>query len=265
MDPVPLNVLVIGATGSIGRLVVQEAVRQGHTVRALMRTSRGTHFPAGVEVVVGDVTRPETLAPAFEGIDAVVLTVNADGQGKEASEAVYYGGISNVLSAIGGRNVRVALMTTIGVTERLGSYNRTNQGHDWKRRGERLLRASGLPYTIIRPGWFDYNAADQHRLVFLQGDRRQSGTPSDGVISRQQIAEVLVESLTSDAANRKTLELVAEKGPAPADLEPLFAALKPDPEDALDAVLDVDNMPLDQEPDGVRHDLRKVSKSHAAA
>ena len=35
------------------------------------------------------------------------------------------------------------------------------------------LRASGLPYTIVRPGWFDYNAADQHRLVLLQGDTRQ--------------------------------------------------------------------------------------------
>ncbi|EUB99459.1 hypothetical protein PMI07_005740 [Rhizobium sp. CF080] len=132
MDRVPFNVLVIGATGSIGRLVVQEAFRQGHTVRALTRNpSRATRFPAGVEVVGGDVTRPETLAPAFEGIDAVVLTVNADGHGKEASEAVYYGGIRSVLSAIGGRDVRVALMTTIGITERLGSYNQTNQGHDW--------------------------------------------------------------------------------------------------------------------------------------
>jgi uncharacterized protein YbjT (DUF2867 family) len=36
-------------------------------------------------------------------------------------------------------------------------------GHDWKRRGERLVRASGLPYTIVRPGWFDYNDAGQHR------------------------------------------------------------------------------------------------------
>jgi uncharacterized protein YbjT (DUF2867 family) len=45
----------------------------------------------------------------------------------------------------------------IGVTNRDGNYNRQAEAHDWKRRGERLVRASGLPYTIVRPGWFDYN------------------------------------------------------------------------------------------------------------
>jgi hypothetical protein len=39
--------------------------------------------------------------------------------------------------------------------------------HDWKRRSERFLRASWLPYTTVRTGWFDYNAPDQHRLCFL--------------------------------------------------------------------------------------------------
>ena len=60
------------------------------------------------------------------------------------------------------------------------------------------MRASGLPYTIVRPGWFDYNAPDEHRLVLLQGDTRQAGDPSDGVVARRQIAEVLVRSLSSD-------------------------------------------------------------------
>jgi len=69
--------------------------------------------------------------------------------------------------------------------------------HDWKRRGEQLVRASGLPYTIVSPGWFDYNPPDQHRLVFLQGDRRQVGDFSDGVVARRQIAHVLVESFSS--------------------------------------------------------------------
>jgi uncharacterized protein YbjT (DUF2867 family) len=253
-----LKILVIGATGSVGRLVVTEALAREHAVRALVRdTSRAARLPA-VEVVVGDVTKPETLAPALEGVDAVVLTVNADGQGKEAAEAVYYRGVRDFISAIGRRPVRIALMTTIGVTERRGSYNKSNEGHDWKRRAERLLRRSGLEYTIVRPGWFDYNDADQHRLVLLQGDRRHAGTPEDGVIARKQIAELLVASLTSEAANRKTFELVAEKGPAQTDFDPLFAALKQDPENALDAVLDLDNMPLDQEPERVRRDLETV-------
>ena len=130
--------------------------------------------------------------------------------------------------------------------------------HAWKRRGERLVRAGGLPYTIVRPGWFDYNEPDQQHLVMLQGDRRWAGDPSDGVISRAQIAQVLVASLTSEAADCKSLELVAEHGPAQTDLDPLFHALQPDPPGALDAVLDRDNLPLTQEPPGVVGELEAV-------
>ncbi len=61
-----------------------------------------------------------------------------------------------------------------GVTNRTGQYNRTTEAHDWKRRSERLVRASGFPYMIVRPGWFDYNGPDEHRLIFLQGDTRQA-------------------------------------------------------------------------------------------
>lgn len=167
---------------------------------------------------------------------------------------------AKLLQALGGRRVRIALMTSIGVTNRDGAYNRATQIHDWKRRGERLVRLSGLPYTIVRPGWFDYNTPDQHRLVFLQGDHRHAGDPSDGVVARQQIAQVLVYSLTSDAARNKSLELVADRGPAPRDLDPLFAALDADTDGALDAVRDTNNMPLAAEPAQVREDMALLSK-----
>jgi uncharacterized protein YbjT (DUF2867 family) len=251
-----LVILAVGATGSIGRHVVTEAIAAGHTVRALVRDrARAAGLPAAVEVVVGDVTRPDTLGAAVAGIDAVVFTLGSDGLGKVGARTIDYAGVRNVLDAIGGRPVRVALMTSIGVTNRNSSYNRSSEAHDWKRRSERLLRASGQEYTIVRPSWFDYNAADQHALVFLQGDRRHTGSPADGVVARQQIAQVLVASLTSDAARHKTLELVAETGPAPAVLEPLFAELAADPTGSLDAIADTSNMPPDAEPAIVRTDL----------
>jgi uncharacterized protein YbjT (DUF2867 family) len=254
-----MTVLVIGATGSIGRLVVAEALRQGHAVRALVRDrARAGGLPQDAQLVVGDLTRAETLAAAVEGISAVIFTHGASGGGKAGAEAVDYGAVRNVLRALAGRPVRVALMTAIGVTNREGAYNRSTQIHDWKRRGERLVRASGLPYTIVRPGWFDYNAPDQHRLVFLQGDMRRAGDPSDGVISRQQIAQVLVRSLSSDTARGKSFELVAERGPAPTNLDPLFAALEADAAGAVDAVRDTANMPLADEPARVREDLAQV-------
>ena len=254
------TVLVVGATGSIGRLVVEEAVRQGYLVRALVRTpSKTRKFSPQVEVISGDVTRPETLTAAVNGIDAIVLTLGSDGAGKVGAETVDYGGVRNVLTALGSRTARIVLMTSIGVTNRAGSYNRSTESHDWKRRAERLVRASGLPYTIVRPGWFDYNKADEHQLVFLQGDTRQAGDSSDGVIARSQIAEVLVRSLSSDHALRKTLELVATKGPAQKNLDELFAALDPDLENGFDGVRDTPNQPLEDEPQRVRDDLGALS------
>jgi uncharacterized protein YbjT (DUF2867 family) len=257
----PAKLLVIGATGSIGRLVVAEALREGYRVRALVRARAKAQrmLPPQVELAVGDVTQPETLTAAVDGVDAIVFTHGSDGGGKVESRNVDYGAVRNVIFAVGRRKVRIALMTAIGVTNRTSDYNRRSEAHDWKRRAERLVRASGLPYTIVRPGWFDYNAADQHRLCLLQGDTRHAGDPSDGVIARQQIAEILVRSLSSPAAERKTFELVAEHGPAQTDLEALFAALEADPLGALDAIRDRDNQPLSDEPTAVREDLTRIS------
>ncbi|MGA2500676.1 MAG: SDR family oxidoreductase [Tepidisphaeraceae bacterium] len=257
-----MTVLVVGATGSIGRLVVDEALRQGHAVRALARNpDKASQLSSQAQVVLGDVTRPDALSRAVDGVDAIVFTLGSDGAGTVGAESVDYGGVRNVLAALGSRKARIALMTSIGVTNRTGTYNRSTEAHDWKRRSERLVRVSGLPYTIVRPGWFDYNGSDEHRLILLQGDKRQAGDSSDGVIARQQIAEVLVRSLSSDQALRKTFELIAVTGPAPDDFDALFTVLEEDPNGALDGVHDMANMPLEDEPQRVRDDLDRRART----
>jgi uncharacterized protein YbjT (DUF2867 family) len=244
-----LTVLVVGATGSIGRHVVATSIRAGHHTRALVRsTSRAKGLDPAAETVVGDLTDASTLTAAVDGIDAVVFT---HGDNSNA-EAVNYGAVRNVLHALDGRPVRIALMTTVGVTVR-------HPSSEWKRRGERLVRASGNRYTIVRPGWFDYNDDDQLQNVFLQGDTRHAGNSSDGVIARAQIARVLVDSLTSDAADHTTFELVAERGPAQTDLDPVFAAL--DHDGTIDGVRDQQNLPVDAEPASVQADLRDLARS----
>lgn len=125
-----LNILAIGGTGSVGRHVVDTATKAGHKVRVLSRRPAST---PGVETVVGDLTDPNTLTSAVDGIDAVVFT-HGSHTGEDAIRDVDYQGVLNVLRAIGDRPVRIALMTAIGVTYRDSYYNKTMKAHDWKRR-----------------------------------------------------------------------------------------------------------------------------------
>jgi hypothetical protein len=81
MNPPPrIDVLVVGATGSIGELVVAEAIRRGHRTGALVRNSRRAEsLPASAQIVVGDLTRADTLAEAVDGANAVVFTHGSNG------------------------------------------------------------------------------------------------------------------------------------------------------------------------------------------
>jgi uncharacterized protein YbjT (DUF2867 family) len=127
----PTTVLVVGATGSIGRLVVAEAIRQGYTTRALVRDrDKARRLPVDAQVAVGDVTRLDTLIAAVDGVDAVVFTHGSDAAGRAGAENVDYGGVRNILTALGSRPARIALMTSIGVTNRSSAYNRSTEGHD---------------------------------------------------------------------------------------------------------------------------------------
>lgn len=254
MNDRPATVLIAGATGSIGRFAVAEALKHGYTVRALVRDREraARMLPDAAELVIGDLTRPETLDTAVEGVDAVVFTHGSTTNERDVRDNDY-AGVANILRALGGHRAHIALMTAIGATRPGVAYAQ------WKLRSERLVRASGNPYTIVRPGWFDYNQPDQRKIVMLQGDRRQSGSPADGVIARDQIARVLIDSLHIVAANHKTFELVAEQGSEQAELATVFGALVPDPGETLDAVEDVVDLTITKEPETFLHDLATIS------
>lgn len=251
-----MRILSVGATGSVGRHVVDQALARGHEVTALSRRTI-RDLPNGARLVVADLTDVQTLEKAVKDVDAVVFTHGVQ-YGAHGAAAVDYGAVRNVLQILAGRPTRIALMTTMSVT------NTARPPLIWKRRSERLLRAGGHPYTIVRPGWFDANAPDQTHIVMRQGDDRQSGTPADGVISRRQIARVLVESLTNDAAIGKTLELSAEHGPEQADLTDVFAALTQDTPGSLDGSLDAENLSLAEEPAAIRQDLTDLGRKDTA-
>jgi len=206
-----------------------------------------------VDLVRGDLEDAGSLTAALQGIDAVVFTHGGNGSPDQARR-IDYGGVANVLHALDGRTPRIALMTSIGVSRQ----GRGSVGEllDWKRRSERLVRASGAPYTIVRPGWFDHVGPGDERLVFEQGDTGNGG------IGRDQVADVLVRSLLTDTAVGKTFELFAEPGPAPTAWAALFLPLTPDTAGELDGAGDPDTLPpLGDEPESVRADLSRLAGS----
>ena len=160
------SVLVVGSTGSIGRHVVHAAALRGLGIRALSRdaarANRAFAGIPGVEVVQGDATEPASLLRFVDAVDAVILVHGDDSR----PEGVDYGVVPALLGALNGRRPHVALMSSINATDASGPYADLLT---WKRRGERLLRASGLAYTIVRPGWFDAVEFADDRPVLAQG------------------------------------------------------------------------------------------------
>lgn len=110
------DVLMVGATGSIGRLAVEAAQRHGLRPRALVRdVRRAERLLPGVELVRGDLEDPASLRNAVGGADAIVLTHGSGGD-PETRRRVDYGGVRNLLQALDGARPRVALMTSIYAT-----------------------------------------------------------------------------------------------------------------------------------------------------
>lgn len=247
------TVVVIGATGQIGRVVVAEALAQGHAVRAQTRSASRARrvLPAGAEVVEAPPTDVEALRRLTDGADGVILTHGGDADGENA----YYAVVPALLEALADSPAtRVALMTSMNVSRPGGAYSFM----DWKRRAERVLRASGRPYTIIRPGWFGYQDATDQAVELLQGDRVTSARGVD----RRHVALALLAALTCPSALGRTVEVFSAPGPAvtgPDDLEPLFASTRPDDETGW-GVDDERRVPLADEPARVREDITRLSR-----
>src|SRR3982751_6907874 len=68
-----MTILVTGATGNVGREVVEQLVKRGANVRALVRDPAKANFPAGVEVVQGDLLDVDSLRSAFSGVSTLFL------------------------------------------------------------------------------------------------------------------------------------------------------------------------------------------------
>lgn len=146
-------ILVVGATGALGGLVVERLVAEGHPVRALVRSPGAATALGrpGVTPVLGDLKDPASLRAAVEGVDAVVTTANSVQRGgTDTVESVDRAGNRALIDAARGAGVgRFVFVSALGAsTDGPIPFLRA------KAETEAHLRASGMSYTIIAPNVF---------------------------------------------------------------------------------------------------------------
>lgn len=188
-------ILVTGASGNVGQEVVRQMAATAHPVRAAYQSSmKASAAPAGVETILLDYNRAETLRAALVGVDRVFLVgpvaptlVELE---RNATEAIKRSGVPLVvkLSAMGTRNV---------------TFPRQHQ------ESEDFIRASGIGFTFLRPNGFM-----QNMVTYNSGTIKEQsaffGSQGEGRVSHidiRDIAAVAVKTLTEDGHLGKTYTL----------------------------------------------------------
>jgi uncharacterized protein YbjT (DUF2867 family) len=191
-------ILVTGATGIVGGELVPQLVAAGQRVRVLVRDPAKADWGPTVEVVQADLERPDTLAEVFAGVKKAVMSVNGP------DIALLEG---NCLAAA--RQAGVEHIVKLSALEAFQSHMDGTVHARAHVVGEERLRKLGVPWTMVRPGFF---ASNLH-LYFL----RQTATggalylpTGDGEelpIDPRDIAAVALMVLTTDGHQGKVYDL----------------------------------------------------------
>jgi uncharacterized protein YbjT (DUF2867 family) len=182
-------VLVTGATGRVGRLVVDELLRAGAAVRALTRRPEQAALPAGAEVVMGDLTVPASLDVALEGIASVFLVWTA---AQDAAAAL----IARLAAHPPAQPRRVVYLSSPHQTPH-PFFQQPNPLRGLHAEVERLLAAANLDVVVLRPGMFASNALHWWAPQIRNGDvvRWPFGAAETAPVDERDIAAVVTRAL----------------------------------------------------------------------
>ncbi len=201
-------VLVAGATGSIGRFVVQHLLAGGHAVRGLTRhPEKAREGEPRVQWAQGDFTAPDTLEGIAEGVDRIVFAAGSKSWADPSNspELVDYGGVRELCD----RGLRAGAKRMVVISS-VGTRNPLKQASDhlrnvirWKAKAEEHLRASELDHAILRPLGMWNRPGGELGVAVLSGDTVRASV----TISRQDLAVVAAECAFLDGARDKSFEL----------------------------------------------------------
>lgn len=202
-----MQVFVAGATGETGRRIVQILHDRQIPVRALVRDRAAAQslLPAEVECVVGDVLDPSGLRSAIAGCTALIIATGARPSFDVTGPyKVDYEGTKHLVQAAQAAGIEhIVLVSSLCVSQFFHPLNLFWLVLFWKQQAEAVIKRSGIPYTIVRPGGLR-NDPPTLPLVMAPAD-----TLFEGSLSRQQVAAVCVEALLHPQARNKVVEIVA--------------------------------------------------------
>src|SRR3954452_13437025 len=181
-------VLVTGATGRVGRLVVDLLTDAGVPVRALTHRSEASTLPANVEVVSGDLTVPESLDAGLQGVGAVFLVWTAPPATAPA-----------VVERLATYAPRVVLLSSPHQTPH-PFFQQPNPMAVLHADIEQLIAATGLASTVIRPGMFASNAVFWWAPAIRVDDvvRWPYGAAETAPVDDRDVAAVAARTLYQD-------------------------------------------------------------------
>ena len=204
-----MKVLVTGATGTVGGELVKALLQRGAHVRALTRKQHkpGT-FPGAVEIALGDLSDPVSVAEALRGVDKLFLLI-----GNVPDE------FTQALTAYGlAKKAGLKHVTYLSVFKADQFLDVPHFAA--KHVVEQAIRVGGVPYTILRPGYFVQNERRLKPVLTGPGVYPvPAGNQGLAVVDVRDIAEVAAASLTEEGHQGKTYDLVSSEmltGPAAA-------------------------------------------------
>lgn len=220
------TVLVVGASGTLGRPVVERLLAQGTPVRALTRRpERLADLAArGVEVVRGDLVDAASLRRACEGAGRVLASAHAIlGRGAQRSERVDGDGHRALIdAAVAGGARRFVYVSAFGV-----SHSHPVDFFRTKHAIEEYLRASGLPHVILRPTAF----MEQHVHLFngkavLEKGKASlvgTGTKPRNFVAADDVARIAMAALTASPLPASPIEIGGPDHLSNAEVAALYA------------------------------------------
>jgi uncharacterized protein YbjT (DUF2867 family) len=181
-------VLVTGATGRVGRVVIDQLLAAGVPVRALTRRPASAGLPPAVDVASGDLTVPESLDAALQGAGAVFLVWTAPPTTAPA-----------VVARLATHAQHVVLLSSPHQTPH-PFFQQPNPMAVLHAEIERLIAAAGLASTIIRPGMFASNTLHWWAAPIRNGDvvRWPYGAAETAPIDERDVASVAARALYED-------------------------------------------------------------------